>query len=528
MASPTTNSSTNNRRSPTGGTPFGSASEPSLHYRSTSSDKPKATKGQRQAKTTGFLEKEDELRTFLKVARPEWLIPRRKGHSDVNRVMMKLRTIGITDVDALLDSIDKNTINEEFRKYGCVSFSKEAIDAIRERKPFMQSLKDVAVPQIRQIGNFAPLPQMLTHRVLARSSSPKELARRRNNLLKPSGPLGASGSAMTTSGTIDLRNARGSTESPRSKLGFEDSETAPRLRGVQAPLRRRDKRKLQLEGFAPRPATSPDMVAASPPASPGGHSSSMDAARSTSPSSFANARRTSGGNHVDPLSQSMGMTTESSLHLPSCLLPDEDTLLQGVHSIYGVGVSMAEDRKDRAYGSWTTQKTMTPLQLGQNMLLEQEELEAQQRLIRTVSRGGNDEAAFREYVAGKIEKRLNTEALREGGRGPTLAVHQQCMNIKKQLDGLAKARGELRGLRSRVQSIVEGQEENQTPVDFGLTFNASMFSRSDHPFAAESPPPHTRSRSGSSASQPQLFTSTSGKLVKVLDLPEVAARHQHH
>merc|ERR1711957_1134069 len=57
--------------------------------------------------------------------------------------------------------------------------------------------------------------------------------------------------------------------------------------------------------------------------------------------------------------------------------------------------------------------------------------------------------------------RMEEEKRREAGRGPALAVDQQCINIKKQLEEMAKARGELRGLRTKVQSFYEQDGINE-------------------------------------------------------------------
>merc|ERR1740121_2619137 len=89
--------------------------------------------------------------------------------------MLKLRAIGVTDTESLLLGIERNTVNGALAEQGYVPFSRETLDSIRRRRPFMQALKDAEAPHIRQIGSYAPVPQMLAKRRLAdgpQSSSP--------------------------------------------------------------------------------------------------------------------------------------------------------------------------------------------------------------------------------------------------------------------------------------------------------------------------------------------------------------------
>ncbi|CAE7503607.1 unnamed protein product [Symbiodinium natans] len=109
----------------------------------------------------GSLVAENELRHFLKLARPEWSKPRRRGRSDIVRVLAKLKAVGVNDIDTLIRKVEKNTINEELYNKGLMPLSRAALDSIRKQKTFMQALESVDVPNIRQVGVFDPVAQML-------------------------------------------------------------------------------------------------------------------------------------------------------------------------------------------------------------------------------------------------------------------------------------------------------------------------------------------------------------------------------
>eukprot|EP00435_Cladocopium_sp_Y103_P056666 s713_g19.t1 len=177
----------------------------------------------------GTLAAETELRHFLKLARPEWSKPRRRGRSDVVRVQAKLKAIGISDIDTLIKMVDKNTINEELYNRGYVPLSREALDSIRKQKTFMQALESVDVPNIRQVGIFDPVAQMLS-----RSSLRGAGARGRNSSKK--------GGAEETSSPAKTRLLRRPAIIQQEMDMPEDLRIPPwpRLRGVH---HRRDRPK---------------------------------------------------------------------------------------------------------------------------------------------------------------------------------------------------------------------------------------------------------------------------------------------
>eukprot|EP00932_Pfiesteria_piscicida_P002050 SRR837773.11997.p1 GENE.SRR837773.11997~~SRR837773.11997.p1 ORF type:complete len:196 (+),score=74.31 SRR837773.11997:27-590(+) len=157
----------------------------------------------------------------------------------------------------------------------------------------------------------------------------------------------------------------------------------------------------------------------------------------------------------------------------------DEMAMQEARTIAREGSAMTRDDKERSWGRWSCSRVKSPLQQGEEMIREQAALEEQRRLLRTVARRTGDDLAFRGHIAKNIHERLTSEAKREAGRGPALAVNQQCINIKKQLDGMTKARGELRGLRTKVQPLMEGDDEQPPLNDFGMCFAGGIFSGGD-------------------------------------------------
>ena len=109
------------------------------------------------------LETENELRHFLRVARPEWSCPTKKGQNNIARVMEKLRAIDIHDIETLVQRLEKNTINDDLVAHGHIIFSREAMDGMRRQLPFIRALEVLAQesPHVRQVGSHSSVRQLL-------------------------------------------------------------------------------------------------------------------------------------------------------------------------------------------------------------------------------------------------------------------------------------------------------------------------------------------------------------------------------
>lgn len=137
-------------------------------------------RGLRQPKQSAHLtvEEESELRQFLKVARPDWSMAKKHGHSDVNRVVEKLKAIGVLDTMELMRRVQSNTINEDFTHAGKSRFSKDTMEAIRKQSSFVRALEHLKEPFVRQVGPFAPVPQLLSGTNLRIKAGKQEKAER--------------------------------------------------------------------------------------------------------------------------------------------------------------------------------------------------------------------------------------------------------------------------------------------------------------------------------------------------------------
>jgi len=196
-----------------------------------------------------------------------------------------------------------------------------------------------------------------------------------------------------------------------------------------------------------------------------------------------------------------------------------EAMLDEARQIYRAGVDMLRNSEERSDALWSCARTKSRLEQGEDMLREQVALDDRQRLMRTVNNVHGEELAFRSHVAKNIQKRLKDEFKREAGRGPALAVNQQCINIKKQLDVMAKARGELRGLRSKVQLFCEGDDDNtdRFPDKSAFSFHSTHASK----LGAASESPGSPSRRGSST--PALRRRS---MSKNFELPAVSGAHR--
>ncbi|CAK9044540.1 unnamed protein product [Durusdinium trenchii] len=368
----------------------------------------------------GTLAAETELRHFLKLARPEWSKPRRRGRSDVVRVQEKLKAVGVTDIDTLIKMVDKNTINEELYNRGYVPLSREALDSIRKRKTFMQALEGVDVPNIRQVGFFDPVAQMLSRRQLQ-----GQVGRR-------STKKGEEGGRQSS-----RRPAIVQTESSMAEVPEEMTPPPwPRLRGAQGGP----------HGRVPR-RPSAGLVLPSMSAS-GGVQRSQSETMPRLPSMGGASAATSMGRlergdtselHGDPFSRSTTKRGSAGLFgdgapvtmrtMDSWLSPSMEEML----SLQRAGQRMLDTLEDSqsSAAKWSPKSRKTPLEQGEEMLMEQDALDERERLVRVVKSKSQPPDPFRSHIAFNIKQRLEDLANDDSKEG--LAINQRCLNIRKQL-----------------------------------------------------------------------------------------------
>ncbi|CAK0788967.1 unnamed protein product, partial [Prorocentrum cordatum] len=107
---------------------------------------------------------ESDLRQFLKISNPVWSISRRGGGNDINRVIEKLKCIGVTDAGDLLSRVVTNRINGDLTDAGFTRFSQDTLESIRKQGSFVRAVQTLTEAGFRQTGDFAKVPRLLSSR----------------------------------------------------------------------------------------------------------------------------------------------------------------------------------------------------------------------------------------------------------------------------------------------------------------------------------------------------------------------------
>eukprot|EP00929_Paragymnodinium_shiwhaense_P041968 TRINITY_DN21798_c0_g1_i1.p1 TRINITY_DN21798_c0_g1~~TRINITY_DN21798_c0_g1_i1.p1 ORF type:complete len:467 (-),score=101.70 TRINITY_DN21798_c0_g1_i1:121-1521(-) len=447
----------------------------------------------------GSLELQQDLRHFLKVARPEWSCRKRHGQCKIARILEKLEAVGVYDTETLVEMVENNTINERLSKAGHVPFGKEALDGMRKQTPFIRALDSIS-PQVRQVGNFASVPQLLSKKKIIR---PDNAAKRMNS----SPALGSRPVSGTSAGDRPESGSRLYTE---SDMSF-DSGGDLKLRHAKSTRRRRPVHwqgdnavwSEEEDGGGSLASTSP-MMLLSPSASGGyldlSHSGgfhsvddhltlpvtgSRNASQAGSPRPGALRPNSRGGNGVrtavsfdaeeDPSPRrgaNIGDKTPEatrSPHRPMLSRSNTATsLLEGPMSptdfrpfpnrelptpeemqrMWKIGSNMRIEKLD---ARWAPSYSKTLVEQGEEILNEQDVIDHRCKFMRSCR-----SRDMRAFVADNIRTRM----LGESGSDTTmgLSMQQHVMNIRKHLLCMTNARRELAGLKSRMNSIQDDDD----------------------------------------------------------------------
>jgi hypothetical protein len=437
------------------------------------------------------LEEVNDLRHFLKVARPEWSKPRQGGPNDIDRVIAKLRTIGISDTETLVHRVHKNTLNDDLARKKHVRLSREAIESIRRHCPFIRTLEAVDVPHIRQTGMYAPVPQLLSRKRLVdpglmmttprNGGKTKSASSSATQLPKSSNPNGFVGMASTHAegfGVWDHANAK--------DMPFDENAGTlrehVRLRG--AALRRRPHasraererpsyadvsmskhqgRALNSHSYAARsmPDTSSLPQLDNGAQRLGAALSNVEQQADSQTTAQNDGRRHSLKSVVKAqiLLQRLQRHPDGSLPALPCteVSPNEVVRLQRVGA--AMGASKREAR-------WIHTRSKPATALGEEMLSEQESFDATRRLLRQAH---GDDPSLKMHITGNIACRLKQELKTQGQEA--LSMQQKCLNIKKHLADMTAFRRELTGLKSQVEQISgEGHKNDEALKELGKGF----------------------------------------------------------
>lgn len=120
-------------------------------------------------------ESERKLRNFLHAVCPRWFVvtprpgrrPPEFGETrhDIDKVMAKLKDIGVTSVQELMLRVENTSINRDLVAAGHSGFKQETLDEISRRRPFLHALEVMKVPYCRSIGSLAPVNSLTDTKV---------------------------------------------------------------------------------------------------------------------------------------------------------------------------------------------------------------------------------------------------------------------------------------------------------------------------------------------------------------------------
>jgi len=425
------------------------------------------------------MEEENDLKHFLKVVRPDWSLPRRKGHCDIARACEKLKAIGVRDVSDLLRRVADNTINDDLSQARKPRFSRETIQSMKKEGAFWHSLSHLSEPSYRQIGLFAPVPQMMSDRNL-RTEALKTSGMSMGALHPVTGSFNNSSSEQwlrpnTSADTSSLRSwAPGSSamssvpsESPRMRpssmalsipksaileddVDDTDFSTLPRLRGARVGPSMRDTSHLAWKRAASTSALPSD-----------NHS----IGRSSRPPLANDQPETK-------IQRCMSMTSDGSFglgtpHHCSSATAESKSNASQTHDA-DMDLSRRVDRWNRIGAAmvtdpltpgWSSLHPHTLLQHGEAMMREQEDLQHKRKLYQQIALEGK-KSPMRQHLAEKIETRLREEKSRDAAA--SMEVQQSCMSIRKHIAGMSNARKNLNTLRLEARHALQPHRQTCT------------------------------------------------------------------
>mmetsp|Transcript_67651 Transcript_67651/g.198013 ORF Transcript_67651/g.198013 Transcript_67651/m.198013 type:complete len:500 (+) Transcript_67651:76-1575(+) len=445
----------------------------------------KSPKRNPQSSSSLTLEEESELRQFLKLVRGvEWgCRARKRGHSDVKRVIEKLKAIGVSDVSELLRRVSSRKINEELAEAGYPRFSKDTLESIRKQSSFIRALENLNESNYRQIGPLAPAPQMLSSEnlVYRASQMPSGLRaslssarpppdagsppRRRQEDAGAKGPgLGVSvSSAFLHMCSEDAPTEDGLTYMPLHLRGVRHQKArggllsqSSALAASLPDLSRPEPRMTQAES-----ARSLNQSRLSTDSQPRCYSSPTGEQERGGPGGAGGARmRLSSGNISTTASEPSPVRNSPMAAMPEVPQGGSPNRSRSVSFKAPPGLdtprlmeklmraSMQISAEQRA-ARWTSLNHAKDslLHHGEAMLKEQNALEARTTLFRNMESEGVT-SPLRQHVARKIRGRLREEQERDGqGTLDQVEIQQRSINIRKHLGLMSNLRRELQVLK---------------------------------------------------------------------------------
>jgi len=446
------------------------------------------------------LEGQNELLQFLKAIRPEWSFPKKNGKSNVRSVMDKLKAVGVSTVWELFRAVMRNTINEDLAQAGYSVLSKETLDRIRKRMSFFRQLDVLTETDCRQIGAFAPVPQLLSQKKLAYRSKTAPSPDGRKLDERPQSPERRN--SIPRASSSQSCRANGSGRSFHSRLFVSNGNSfdvsaevdghemwRPRLRGARTCIRSRSvseieplrtateksenemSQTLDKERWALKSALRPPSLAKTWQAGDNKTtgSSSLESGDKTKNSLLREASQVSisGGEDAHTLrdgstetrtrlgsgqSNFLFMTPQQQQRARSISADhsnggqqEADTLLVTVVKLHQEAAAMQDFRPP----SWSVLRRHENalIESGQAMLDEQEALFERSKLHKLMEQEGLC-SPMRQHVAENVRSRLKEESEKLAAEG--LEMQHKCTNIRKNLGQMMNARRDLASLRRAI------------------------------------------------------------------------------
>lgn len=431
---------------------------------------------------------------------------------DVQRVLRKLRDIDVTSVGDLSEAITGNTINDDLAQAGHMRFSRETLDSMKRYMPFLRSLEYGAKPPFnRQIGPLAPVPRLLSHHstkkgrpaslpTLPGSTSEAAQQGRNREDSRDSICVLPSRDELLDSRFMDRRGSPGGGPGVRRPPPYSEVPIgggasppaaafrrgrAPRLRGIDylgssgASAGTLSRRVAEISGsrFA---STSVDasglsdsirldsMLQASVISSDSLERGEVEAAPRAG---LTRSMSTCSGSPTSRVRILVESKTEPRLALleerapsgrpqsgalalsrPAVQDHKEPSAIEVREGPTGprepAWAASASGRRPRRLPKESSVRDVVDgdsVVFGEDMLAEQEALESKARLLRTV---GRQQDSLRGHVARNIRVRLKEEESHNTAN--EMAQKQRCINIRKELGEMARARRDLSTLKAQL------------------------------------------------------------------------------
>lgn len=435
------------------------------------------------------VEEENDMKQLLKVVRPDWSCPKRGGHRNIDRVVEKLKDIGVYDITELMRRVNTNRLNEDFASAGYSRFSRDTMEKLHSQNSFMRALDHLKEPHFRQAGEFAHVPQLLSASSLRRPLKASSGSKKEDKL--PSRPatsdshspssFGAQGRPNTmgcarhvnavglgdrggvfVSGTASVTSA----DNFSSLLGRKPNSSEGALYLRDARPRHGRTKQSQV-----RPATvhsMPDLSSLH----------QTEPRRKLSSASQAETRRSDissprDARHARSNSSDRELDNESPRH-PRTESNDEidfEVLAAKAGSWYRVGSQISNQPW---VARWAHQGSDATLRRGEHMLREQEALDDRRDLFRVIESQGFA-SPMRHHVSANIRNRLREEKGYDGQA--THDTRQRCVNIRKSLGFMQASRKELSEQKRKAHEVLFGPARTHAQ-EAAVGLSADMFGRS--------------------------------------------------